>query len=169
MLSIHDFAANSELFHRALRVIKAFLEEENAMEEDISLEGEIAHLDDLLNGLAQPIGEKEMGDALVVTGDDPEEMLVFFIMYRDPDLAGKLYEAYREMLYLNERGYTRDTFVDEVMNVFDPSISDDEAEQRYYELRFEGMDMDHICLHRDESIYVGVAALEDDEEDEEAG
>jgi len=166
MLSIHDFASNTELFHRALRIIKAFLEEENAMEDDLSLEGEIAHLDDLLNGAAMPVGEQEMGDALVVSGDDPEEMLVFFIMYRDEDLAGKLYDSYREVLYLNERGYTREKFVAELMGVFDPTISDDEAEQRYYELRFEGMDMDHICLHRDESIYVGVAAMEDEGEEE---
>jgi hypothetical protein len=168
MLNIRDFSAQPERFHRALRVIKSFLEEEQ-QEDDLDLSAEIGHIDALIEGNAEPVEEDSMGDALLIHGPDEDDVLVFFIMYKDEAIAGKLYESQREMLYLDERGIGRKDFVDAVMNVFDPSISDDEAEQRYYELRFEGLDMDHICLHRDGEIYVGVAAMLEDAEEEEDG
>lgn len=168
MLNIRDFSAQPERFHRALRVIKSFLEEEQ-QEDDLDLSAEIENIDALIEGNAEPVEEDSMGDALLIHGPDEDDVLVFFIMYKDEAIAGKLYESQRELLYLDERGIGRKDFVDAVMNVFDPAISDDEAEQRYYELRFEGLDMDHICLHRDGEIYVGVAAMLEDAEDEEDG
>lgn len=166
MLNIRDFAAQPERFHRALRVIKAFLEEEQE-EEGLDLSAEIGNLDAIIEGNAEPLEEDNMGDALLIMGPDEEDVLVFFIMYKDEAIAGKLYESQRELLYLDERGISRKDFTEAVMGIFDPSISDDEAEQRYFELRFEGMDMDHICLHRDGEIYVGAAAMLEDFEAED--
>jgi hypothetical protein len=166
MLNIRDFSAQPERFHRALRVIKSFLEEEQE-EDELDLSTEIENINALIEGNAEPMEEDNMGDALLITGPDEEDVLVFFMMYKDEAIAGKLYESQRELLYLDERGIGRKDFVDAVMAIFDPAISDDEAEQRYYELRFEGLDMDHICLHRDGDIYVGVAAMLEDAEEED--
>jgi len=166
MLSIRDFSAQPERFHRALRVIKSFLEEEQT-EDDIDLSTEIENLDALIAGDAEPLEEDSMGDALLIAGREEDDVLVFFILFKDEGIARKLYESQREILYLDERGVSQKDFVDAVLGVFDPSVSDDEAEQRYFEFRFEGLDMDHICLHRDGDIYVGVAAMTEEADDDE--
>jgi len=120
MLNIRDFSAQPERFHRALRVIKSFLEEEQE-EDELDLSTEIENIDALIEGNAEPMEEDNMGDALLITGPDEEDVLVFFMMYKDEAIAGKLYESQRELLYLDERGIGRKDFVDAVMAIFDPA------------------------------------------------
>jgi hypothetical protein len=166
-LSIRDFEGNKELFHKALRMIITYLKEMHAEDESFNPEYEINWLESVLAGKENLVEDEEVHDALLVPAEDGEGVMLFFILYRDEALIEKIYEANRELLMFDEREISLQDFKDAVLHIFNPEVDEMEAEDLYYSLRFEGMDMAHFCLYKDEDLYVGFAAFGEDEEEEE--
>jgi len=166
-LSIHEFESNKVLFHKALRMMITYLKEMHAQDESFNPRYEIEWLEGLLEGKHNLIEDEEIRDALMVPAEDGEGVMLFFLLYRDEALIERIYESNREMLMFDEREISLQDFKDAVLHIFNPEVDELEAEDLYYSLRFEGMDMAHFCLYKDEDLYVGFAAFGEDEEEGE--
>jgi len=166
-LSIHDFQTNQVLFHKALRMIITYLKEMHAQDASFNPTFEISYLEGLLNGTQTLIEDEEIHDALLIPAEDGEGVMLFFLLYRDEQLIERIYEANRDLLFFEEREIGLQDFKDEVLHLFNPDVDELEAEDLYYGLRFEGLDMAHFCLYKDEDLYVGFAAFGEDEEEED--
>jgi hypothetical protein len=166
-LSIQDFESNQELFHKSIRMIIHYLKEMNAQDETFDPAYEIQWLESVLAGTQSVQVDADFPDALLVPAADGEGVMLFYLLYRDEALIERIYAANREQLMLDEREISMQDFKDAVLHLFNTDVDEFEAEELYYSLRFEGLDMAHFCLYKDENLYVGFAAFDSEEDDED--